>query len=424
MHREWRPWRLEPPRFRLPAPLLAVVAPIAYFLTGILAASLSVKTDYVVTLWPPAAILVASLLRAPRSTWPALVALFLLADSAMGMLASGKIAAALIVSAANIGEGLIIAGTLQRLSYEGKWYLSGRWIATFLVSSVTAATVVAGVGSTILSFMDTGQFTMSWMSWAMADCLSVLTLAPFLLCWTEPSLRQGLRRRDWAEAVALTLILGAISYAALTTPLPLLFLIFPFLALTTVRSGLLGATAGTVTVALVGLWLTVQGSGPFAAAPGLSAVGHVIILQLFILAAALCAVPLAIVFTMRKSLAEEVQHHASIKRAALDNMAQGLIMFDAEQRLIICNRRYGELYKLPRNLRIHRTWRRPARRLGRYSTRSARRSPIARWNCPTAASSSSTRARSSAAAGCPPMRMSRSSAAPRSRSRISRAMIR
>jgi diguanylate cyclase (GGDEF)-like protein len=124
------------------------------------------------------------------------------------------------------------------------------------------------------------------------------------------------------------------------------------LALTTVRSGLLGATAGTVTVALVGLWLTVQGSGPFAAAPGLSAVGHVIILQLFILAAALCAVPLAIVFTMRKSLAEEVQHHASIKRAALDNMAQGLIMFDAEQRLIICNRRYGELYKLPRNLRI------------------------------------------------------------------------
>jgi len=32
--------------------------------------------------------------------------------------------------------------------------------------------------------------------------------------------------------------------------------------------------------------------------------------------------------------------------AALDNMSQGLCMFDAEQRLIVCNRRYADLYGL------------------------------------------------------------------------------
>ena len=32
--------------------------------------------------------------------------------------------------------------------------------------------------------------------------------------------------------------------------------------------------------------------------------------------------------------------------AALDNMVQGLAMFDAEQRLVVCNRRYAELYGL------------------------------------------------------------------------------
>jgi diguanylate cyclase (GGDEF)-like protein len=32
--------------------------------------------------------------------------------------------------------------------------------------------------------------------------------------------------------------------------------------------------------------------------------------------------------------------------AAIDNMPQGLCMFDAEQRLIICNRRYAEIYRL------------------------------------------------------------------------------
>ena len=33
--------------------------------------------------------------------------------------------------------------------------------------------------------------------------------------------------------------------------------------------------------------------------------------------------------------------------AALDNMAQGLAMFDVNQRLIICNQRFLDLYNLP-----------------------------------------------------------------------------
>jgi PAS domain-containing protein len=33
-------------------------------------------------------------------------------------------------------------------------------------------------------------------------------------------------------------------------------------------------------------------------------------------------------------------------RAALNNMVQGLAMFDAEHRLILCNRRYAEIYEL------------------------------------------------------------------------------
>ena len=38
--------------------------------------------------------------------------------------------------------------------------------------------------------------------------------------------------------------------------------------------------------------------------------------------------------------------------AALNNMAQGLCMFDAEGRLIVCNRRYAEMYKLPPELTV------------------------------------------------------------------------
>ncbi len=36
--------------------------------------------------------------------------------------------------------------------------------------------------------------------------------------------------------------------------------------------------------------------------------------------------------------------------AALDNMSQGLVMFDGEQRLIVCNKRFAQLYDLPKEL--------------------------------------------------------------------------
>ena len=45
----------------------------------------------------------------------------------------------------------------------------------------------------------------------------------------------------------------------------------------------------------------------------------------------------------------EAEVHEQYERlhGAINNMPQGLCMFDAEQRLIICNRRYAELYALP-----------------------------------------------------------------------------
>jgi methyl-accepting chemotaxis protein len=45
--------------------------------------------------------------------------------------------------------------------------------------------------------------------------------------------------------------------------------------------------------------------------------------------------------------AQGLQAHNQRMRVALDNMSQGLCMFDSHQRLVVCNRRYAEMYKLP-----------------------------------------------------------------------------
>ena len=57
---------------------------------------------------------------------------------------------------------------------------------------------------------------------------------------------------------------------------------------------------------------------------------------------ALLAAVLAAAIQIRRWLA-----HSRLMGLALDNMGQGLCMFDGNERLVICNRRYAEMYKLP-----------------------------------------------------------------------------
>jgi methyl-accepting chemotaxis protein len=56
----------------------------------------------------------------------------------------------------------------------------------------------------------------------------------------------------------------------------------------------------------------------------------------------------ALVVTLAALIMTRALHAQSRRmRAALDNMSEGLCMFDANERLVVCNRRYRELYNLP-----------------------------------------------------------------------------
>ena len=52
-------------------------------------------------------------------------------------------------------------------------------------------------------------------------------------------------------------------------------------------------------------------------------------------------------FQERGSALRDLNHRFEV---ALSNMSQGLVMFDSEQRLVVCNHRYMEVYRLPRDL--------------------------------------------------------------------------
>src|SRR5262249_23304762 len=59
---------------------------------------------------------------------------------------------------------------------------------------------------------------------------------------------------------------------------------------------------------------------------------------------------------VRANFIEQLQHQADLQQSndelhlALDSMTQGLCMYDSKQRLIVCNRRYAEMYSIPKEL--------------------------------------------------------------------------
>ena len=59
---------------------------------------------------------------------------------------------------------------------------------------------------------------------------------------------------------------------------------------------------------------------------------------------------IALIMTQRRRLADGLTQQTTISRAALDNMAQGLCMFDSDRRLVTCNGRYRDIFKLPAEL--------------------------------------------------------------------------
>lgn len=73
-------------------------------------------------------------------------------------------------------------------------------------------------------------------------------------------------------------------------------------------------------------------------------------ISLLAVASILLGAAFLVIRSLRRKWQNRLDRQHAISEAALDNMAQGLCMFDANHRLITCNRRYAELYQLPEHL--------------------------------------------------------------------------
>ena len=254
-------------------------------------------------LWLTNAVAVAILFRNSPATWPWLMLVQFLADTASGLLVGDGVV---------IGVGTALSDTVETAITSAALHAIARGVALFssvgrisqFAAVCLATPAFSAIGNALLlhSVLDL-PFDQVWINCYLSAMFGPLILTPFLLIWTEPGRFSAASPWVRAEILLLTIVVGAVGWIDFwVQSLPALFLSFPFRIVAAFRGGLLGATAGAVALVVVATSLTLTGHGEIANSPDSTVVEHVLVLQLYFGAILLSSLPVAVMLEQRKLL--------------------------------------------------------------------------------------------------------------------------
>jgi signal transduction histidine kinase/integral membrane sensor domain MASE1 len=263
-------------------------------------------------LWPPNAILTATLLLAPvRRWWIYLLAAFpahLVAELGVPLPPS----LVLVLFATNCSEALVAAVFVRRFS-DGPTRLDTlHRVAVFVGGAVLVAPFVSSFADAAAVAALRGEpYWLVWRTRFFSNVLTELTLVPAIVTVTTAARSGGVRHaalRRYVEAALLALGLLTVGIVVFAVPgegpgaipgsprTPLAFLL-PFLLWAAVRFGPGGASLSLLTTALLAIWAGTHGRGPFTALP---LAESVFALQIFLSVVAIPLVCLAAVVEERR----------------------------------------------------------------------------------------------------------------------------
>jgi len=224
--------------------------------------------------WPPTGLAIAAMILLGRRAWPGVAAGAFLANAATPV----PLTVAVAIAAGNTLEAVLAAAVLTR-NQSGLPRLDAmRTVRTLiLVAAPAGALVSAVIGVTALlagGALPGGALASALGVWWTGDLLGALIVAPLLLAW---STRSSSRVRATLEVVLLCLgtVLAAelglghlLPVPALLRRLDYLYLLFPFVIWAALRFGGRGASLMTFVIAVIAVWRTVTGGGPFNTVSG------------------------------------------------------------------------------------------------------------------------------------------------------------
>ncbi|MFL5496826.1 MAG: MASE1 domain-containing protein [Gemmatimonadales bacterium] len=324
----------------LPRAWTRLPRPVAYLLTVTLLAGLyfvaaRVGLRYasigqsVSLVWPPTGLALAALVALGYEYWPGVAIGAFLANAATPL----PLAAAAAIGVGNTLEALLAAYLLRRAAGARPRLESMAAVRTLVLAAAPVGAIVSaiiGVSALTLSgVLAEPRAGPTVAVWWTGDVLGALVVAPFLFAW----LVNG-RSREGARGVLeiILLCLGTAAAAELGLAryirLPVLYqvdylyLLFPFVIWAALRFGSRGASLMTLTVSVVAVWHTTQGTGPFVAA---TAPGTLFAAACYLAAVAVTGLTLAAaVAHEREAATRTLEEREQQLRVALDAARMGI----------------------------------------------------------------------------------------------------
>lgn len=172
----------------------------------------------------------------------------------------------------NMVEALGGAWLLRRFGFDAAMR-SVRDVGLLSVIGLGATLVAGALGASALSLCGMAPwaaFPGVFSTWWMGDAMGVIILGAFLLSWSSMASRR-LCLMDMVRCVATSAVVAFVTVvffheelAGGLSPLPMTFVLFPFLAWAAFRFGPPGATLATLATVIVAVRGTLEGEGPFA----------------------------------------------------------------------------------------------------------------------------------------------------------------
>jgi len=224
--------------------------------------------DTVTLVWAPSGIALAALL---AYGWPMAFAVAigaLLANSGTGI----PFYAACSIAVGNTLEAVVGAGLLVRLARVQNSLETRRDVfALIAFAAIFSTTLSASVGVATLAWLGTvamGKYPTVWLTWWLGDMMGVLVVAPLLLSWIH--LGRIPSPAKVAEGFCLIAALTLVSLKIFGAPelaihgyYPASLAVFPFVIWGALRFQQRGASLVTNVIALLAVWGTSHGTGPF-----------------------------------------------------------------------------------------------------------------------------------------------------------------
>ncbi len=261
--------------------------------------------------WPAAGVAVAGLLILGTWAWPAVMVASYLETITHPI----SVPVAFGAATGQTLAALVAVALLRRARFDRTLSRLDDVLALVFLGAFASGLVAAAIGPTVFAaggHFSRNDFPFAWFDWWIGDAVGVLTVTPLLLLFGR--LRAGVPSGRVPEAIGLLAVSAIGTILVFRSPLPVMFLVFPFVLWAALRLGLPGAVGVSVVVAAVAVGSTVEGYGPFSRLPTHS---RMVSFQLFNASVVVTALLVAAVVNERRRALHEVREsRARIVQAA------------------------------------------------------------------------------------------------------------